>query len=257
MSAPAKFARDTWLVFQRSMLLTMRNPTWIIVGLAQPLYYLLLFAPLLKKVRAPGMAGGDAAFAFFIPGLLAQLALFGTLFVGFGLIGELRDGVIERMRVTPVSRFALLLGRALRDVVTLLVQAVVLVLLSIPFGLDIQFLPLLLTLALMILLAVMGASVSYAAALILKSEDALAPLANGIAMPILLLSGVFLPMAAAPGWLQNISRINPLRYGVDAARDLFSGHLGTNAVYEAVVILSVLTVAAVIWAARRFARSVA
>jgi ABC-2 type transport system permease protein len=252
-----KFLRDTWLVFQRSMLLTVRNPTWIVVGLAQPLYYLLLFAPLLKNVRAPGMAGGDAAFAFFIPGLLTQLALFGTLFVGFGLIGELRDGVIERMRVTPVSRFALLLGRALRDVVTLLVQAIVLVVISLPFGLHVHFAPLLLVLGLMILLALMGASASYAVALILKSEDALAPLANGVAMPILLLSGVFLPMAAAPGWLQGLSRANPLRYAVDASRDLFAGHVTTAAVYEAVIILLVLTVAAVIWAARRFARSVA
>ena len=52
----------------------------------------------------------------FVPGLLIQLALFGTLFVGFGLIAELRAGVVERMRVTPVSRFAMLLGRTLRDV---------------------------------------------------------------------------------------------------------------------------------------------
>lgn len=252
-----KLARDTWLVFQRSMLLTARNPTWIVVGLLQPLYYLLLFGPLLKNVKAPGMAGGAAAYSFFIPGLLTQLALFGTLFVGFGLIGELRDGVIERMRVTPISRFALLLGRALRDVVTLLVQAVLLVVISLPFGLSVRFGPLLLVLALMILLALMGASLSYAAALILKSEDALAPLANGLAMPILLLSGVFLPMAAAPGWLQGISRANPLRYAVDASRDLFAGHLTTAAVYEAIVILSVLTVASVIWAARRFANSVA
>jgi ABC-2 type transport system permease protein len=75
-------------------------------------------------------------------------------------------------------------------------------------------------------------------------------------MPILLLSGVFLPMAAAPGWLQGISHANPLRYAVDASRDLFAGHITTNAVYEAAIILLALTVAAVIWAARRFARSV-
>jgi ABC-2 type transport system permease protein len=251
-----KFIRDTWLVFGRAMLLVLRNPTWLVVGLLQPLYYLLLFAPLLKNVRAPGMAGGADAYKFFIPGLLAQFALFGTLFVGFGLIGELRDGVIERMRVTPVSRFALLLGRALRDVVMMLVQAVLLVLISIPFGLTVRVGPLLLTLALMILVALMGASVSYAMALILKSEDALAPLANGVAMPILLLSGVFLPLAAAPGWLRDVSRANPLRYAVDAARDLFAGHAGNASVYEALGVLGVLTVAAVVWASRKFARSV-
>ena len=37
----------------------------------------------------------------FVPGLLVQLALFGTVFVGFGIIAELRYGVIERLQVTP------------------------------------------------------------------------------------------------------------------------------------------------------------
>ena len=60
-----------------------------------------------------------------MPGLLVLLAIFGGLFQGFGLIAELRAGVIERSRVTPVSRLALLLGRSLRDVVSLLVQAVI------------------------------------------------------------------------------------------------------------------------------------
>ena len=59
-----------------------------------------------------------------MPGLLVLLAMFGALFTGFGLIAELRAGVIERSRVTPVSRLALLLGRSLRDIVSLLVQAV-------------------------------------------------------------------------------------------------------------------------------------
>lgn len=254
-----KLVRDTWLVFGRSMTLTLRNPVWIIVGLMQPVYYLLLFGPLLENVSGPGMptgGGAAAAFQFFVPGLLVQLALFGTLFVGFGLIAELRAGVLERMRVTPVSRFALLLGRAGRDVVTLLVQAILLTVLSLPLGLEIQVGPFLLTLGLLILLALLGASTSYAAALILKSEDALAPLANFVMMPILLLSGVFLPMTFAPNWLQNLSEINPLKHGVDAARALFAGNAGDASVPFALVLLSVLCVASVVWAARRFARAV-
>ena len=66
----------------------------------------------------------------FVPGLLIQLGLFGASGVGFGLIAELRAGVIERFRVTPVSRFALLLGRALRDILTLVVQSLILLLLA-------------------------------------------------------------------------------------------------------------------------------
>ena len=107
-----KILRNTWLVFQRNLGLTLGNPAWTVIGLIQPILYLLLFAPLLKSiVRTPGFPSGGA-YNIFVPGLLIQLGLFGTAFVGFTLIAELRYGLVERLQVTPVSRFALLLGRA-------------------------------------------------------------------------------------------------------------------------------------------------
>ncbi len=129
-----KLARDTWLIFQRQILLLLRNPVWVFVGIFQPVMYLLLFAPLLKPALAAAPPHADA-YRIFVPGLLVLLAIFGGLFQGFGLIAELRAGVIERSRVTPISRLALLLGRSLRDVVSLLAQAVIITLLALPFGL--------------------------------------------------------------------------------------------------------------------------
>jgi ABC-2 type transport system permease protein len=104
----------------------------------QPILYLVLFGPLLKSIAAmPGFPAGGA-YNVFVPGLLIQLAMFGGLYVGFGLIGELRNGVVERMRVTPISRLAMLLGRSLRDVGMVLVQAVIMIVFAIPFGLTID-----------------------------------------------------------------------------------------------------------------------
>ena len=121
-----KVARDTWLVFARQIQLLVRQPVWVFVGVFQPVMYLLLFAPLLKPALSPlGVTTDQDVYRIFVPGLLVLLGLFGGLFSGFGLIAELRAGVIERSRVTPVSRFALLIGRSLRDVVTLIVQAVI------------------------------------------------------------------------------------------------------------------------------------
>src|SRR5262245_65933111 len=104
-------------------MLTVRNPMWIFIGLTQPIFYLLLFAPLLNALPlVPGTAPGHA-YETFVPGLLILMAMYGTAFVGFGLVAELRAGVVERMRVTPLSRVAMLLGRALRDVTIMLGQA--------------------------------------------------------------------------------------------------------------------------------------
>jgi ABC-2 type transport system permease protein len=95
--------------------------------------------------------------------------------------------------------------------------------------------------------------VSYALALKLRSEDALAPLMNAVSMPILLLSGILLPLS---GWLKSVGKWNPFTYAVDASRALFAGDPGNPNVWKALVIVAVLAIAAATWAARSFARSV-
>jgi ABC-2 type transport system permease protein len=249
-----KLLRDTWLVFGRQLQLFLRNPVWLIVGVIQPVLYLLLFAPLLKP--ALNAKTNAEAYQTFVPGLLVMLAIFGALFVGFGLIAELRAGVIERSRVTPVSRLALLLGRSLRDVVSLLAQAVLITVLAIPFGLSVHIGDVLLAYLLLGLIALLCSAVSYAVALKVRSEDALAPLLQTVSQPILLTAGILLPLIFAPNWLKNVAKWNPFSWAVDGVRALFNGHTDVPEVWKALVILSVLTVLSVLWAARSFARSV-
>jgi ABC-2 type transport system permease protein len=246
--------RDTWLIFHRSLWLTIRQPTWIIFGMMLPLLYLFLFGPLLEgATQAAGT--GTNAFNWFVPGLVIQIAIFGTAFGGFGLIAELRGGVIERMRVTPMSRVAMLLGRSLRDVVILMFQALLLIVLAIPLGLDVDPIGVIVVLALLVLIGLVTAPLSYSAALVLKSEDAFAPLVNSVAMPLLLLSGILLPMALAPDWLQFLSSINPLTHAVDAARALFNGQWGDPEITIGVGLTFVLAVISVWVASRTFSRA--
>jgi ABC-2 type transport system permease protein len=249
-----KLLRDISLIFSRQMQLLLRNPVWIAVGLFQPVMYLLLFAPLLKP--ALQVRTDAEAYEIFVPGLLVMLAIFGGLFQGFGLIAELRAGIIERSRVTPVSRVALLLGRSLRDVVTLLAQAVVITLLALLSDLRVFIGYLLLAYLMLALISLMTSAVSYGVALAVKSEDALAPLMNTVAQPVLLLSGILLPLTLAPGWLQAIADWDPFSWAVNGTRALFRGDLGAPAVWQGLLIMTLLAVLAVTWASRLFARSV-
>ncbi|MGN9912005.1 ABC transporter permease [Phytohabitans sp. LJ34] len=246
-----KLLRDTWLIFQRQMLLVLRNPVWLIIGVLQPLYFLLLFGPLLQDALQVDSAAD--AYRIFVPGLLVMLAMFGAMFTGFGLIAELRAGVIERSRVTPVSRVALMLGRALRDVATLLFQAVLITVLAIPFGLTVRIGDVLLAYLMLGLIGVMMSALSNALALKLRTEDALAPLMNGLAQPLLLLSGILLPLS---GWVATVANFNPFSWAVDASRALFAGDPGDSTVWQALLILGTLTLLAILWSARSFARSV-
>ena len=166
-------------------------------------------------------------------------------------------GVIERLRVTPVSRVALLFGRALRDMFSIVLQSLILILIALPFGLSIHPLGVVVVLLLIGLIGLLTASIAYAVALAVKSEDTYAPIVFTAALPILLLSGVLLPMSIAPQWLQNIAHINPLLYAVDAARAVFNDHLTDVSVAQGVIILAVLSVVAVVIGARQFGRAIA
>jgi ABC-2 type transport system permease protein len=247
-------AHETWLIFQRAMQQALRNPAWVVISLVQPVLYLALFVPLLRSlVGAPGFPPGDE-WQVMVPALLVQLALFGTAFVGFGLIAEYRSGVIERMRVTPVSRAALLLGRSLRDVVVLTVQGALLIALAVPFGLRTPLGGALLGLALVAVLGLAMSSTSYGLALRLKSEDAFAPVQNSIIVPLLLLSGILLPMSLAPAWLFTVSRFNPFVYVVDATRAAFVGDLTSTTVLLGMLAAVALSVVAVAFGIRTFQR---
>src|SRR3954469_17354841 len=245
--------RDTWTIFARAMRLSLRNPAWVVIGLAQPVLYIVLFGPLLKPLSGSLGAEGNA-YQIFVPGILIQVGMFGALFVGFGLISEWRAGVIESQRVTPASRTALLLGRVLRDVVVLLVQGTLLVLVSIPLGLRAPFLGVVLTLVVIALLGAAFSSVSYALALTLKSEDAFAPLLNAVVLPVLLLSGILLPMTLAPGWLQAISDVNPLKHVVEGTRAFFVGGYDTSIAWWGLALTVVLALLGWVFGVRRFRR---
>jgi ABC-2 type transport system permease protein len=245
-----RFLADTLIVFRRAMLLSLRQPLWVAIGLLQPILYLTLFGPLLESVASvPGFPPGDA-WVVFVPGLLVQLGIFGGLFVGFGIIAEWRSGVIERMMVTPASRTALITGRVLRDVVVLVVQAIVLTTCAYFFGLRAPIWAILVGLVLIALLGAAFSFFSYSVGLITKSEDAFAPLVNTVALPVLLLSGILLPMSLAPGWLQVLSSINPFRHIVDALRAVFRGDI-TNPEVAIGGVLAVILVALGAWFGKR------
>ncbi|PWJ47378.1 ABC-2 type transport system permease protein [Quadrisphaera granulorum] len=246
------FWRDTWRVFWRAMRMSLRNPAWVIIGLAQPVLYLVFFGPLLEPLA--GQLGTGNAYQLFVPGIMVQLGIFGAMFVGFGLIAEVRAGVVESQRVTPASRTALLLGRVLRDVVVLFVQAVLLVLVALPMGLRAPLAGIVLGVVIVALLGASLSSVSYAVALTVKSEDVMAPLLNAVAFPVLLLSGILLPMSLAPGWLETLSEINPFKHVVDGVRSAFAGNVTATDSWVGALITVALVVLGLWYGTRTFRR---
>jgi len=219
------FARDTILIFRRQMRLSLRNPAWVVIGLVQPILYLVFFGPLLTRIAGGGIPGFPAgnAYRFFVPGLLIQLGLFGAAFVGFSIIADWRVGVV---------------------------QAAVLVLAGLAFGMRAPVTGVLIGFGFVAVVAVSLAAISYTVGLLTKSEDVLAPLLNMVMVPLLLLSGIMLPMTLGPGWLQGIARATPFRYITDAMREAYAGHYA-NAIMVEGIAVAVGLAALCLWIASR------
>lgn len=244
------FVRQTFIIFRRQLRMNLRNPAWVIIGMMQPVLYLVLFGPLLEPLVA--QFGATNAYTFFVPGLLVQLGIFGAMFAGFSLIAEWREGVVEAERVTPASRTALLMGRMTRDVTQLFVQALILIALGYAFGMRASVTGMVLGLVLTLLIGSACAASSNALALTTKSEDVMAPLLNMVMMPVLLLSGILLPMTIGPTWLQRVSDIIPVKHIVTAVRSLFGGDIATSEVLWGAVWTFGLFALAVWWGTRVF-----
>ncbi|WP_206795453.1 ABC transporter permease [Amycolatopsis sp. MtRt-6] len=241
------------VVFLRQTRIMLRNPVWVMFGLTQPVLYLALFGPLLTGVSGSGV-GGARSWQVLVPGLLLWLVILGAGFAGFGILREMREGVIDRQRVTPAWRLSLIAGRSLSNTATIAVQSVVLVVAAIPFGLRASWPGVVLALLLFCVLA-MGISIaSYAAGIALKSEDSFSPVVQGLSMPLLLLSGLLLPMSVAPAWLRTLSRVNPLTYGLDATRALFRGELTSVDAWVGSLVTVVVAAALAWWGLWTFQR---
>jgi ABC-2 type transport system permease protein len=219
LRAPGVLA-DTWNVMVRELKPVFREPASVLFAMVQPLVFLGLFAPLLPKVE------GGSALQWFVPGIVAMTALMGASFTGANLTQEIVTGSHERLLVSPLSRSSLLVGRALKEVVPMLMQAAIIVAVVTPFGFDLHLAHVLVGVVLLSLFSIGVGALSFALALAAKDQDWLFwTVQQTLIFPLLLLAGVLLPLDGAPGWLRAASDLNPLTYVIEAERALFAGTL--------------------------------
>jgi ABC-2 type transport system permease protein len=240
------------LLWWRKTLETIRTPAWVIMGLTTPLLYLALFAPVLHKLAGGPGFGRGSVLDTFLPGVLALLAFSTGSGAGWVVIAEMQTGVTERLLVAPVRRLDLLAGTVLRDIVNFLVPALIVIAVAIPLDYHPHAAG---TPALLLLLSLVVATTSAwstALGLTLRDIGALAAVVTGLQLPLVLLSGILLPLSLAPTWLRGIAHIDPLYYVVEAARRISDGAIDNSTVAAGYLIVIALTIATTTWATRAY-----
>ncbi|GAB7030412.1 ABC transporter permease [Streptomyces sp. NPDC021749] len=193
----------------------------------QPALWLLVFGETFTRIKAIP-TGGTPYIDYLAPGIIAQSAMFIAIFYGIMIIWERDAGILTKLLVTPTPRAALIAGKAFAAGVKALIQAVVVIVIAALLGVAMTWNPLrLLGVGVAVVLgSAFFSCLSMTIAGIVLTRDRLMGIGQAITMPLFFASNALYPVAIMPGWLQTVSKINPLSYQVDALRGLL---LGTHA----------------------------
>ena len=163
--------------------------------------------------------------AFLAPGIIAQSALFVSIFYGIQIIWDRDAGILTKVMVSPAPRAAIVLAKAFAAGVRGLAPVVVLVPVALLLGVRITVNPLAILAAAAALMLSAGffACLSMAIAGVAQARDRMMGIGQLMTMPLFFASNALYPIDIMPGWLQVLSRINPLTYLVNALRGLLVG----------------------------------
>ena len=191
----------------------------------QPALWLLIYGEVFTHVRAIPTPDGIPYLDYLTPGILAQSALFIAIFYGIQIIWERDAGGLTKLMVTPTPRSALITGKAFAAGVRSIIQGVAVVIIAAILGVSFTTNPLKLIGAAIVL--VLGSAffscLSMSIAGVALARDRLMGIGQAITMPLFFSSSALYPTWVMPGWLQAISKVNPLTYEVEALRGLLIG----------------------------------
>jgi ABC-2 type transport system permease protein len=201
-----------------------RDRTELVTRAIQPVLWLLIFGETFTRIRAIP-TGSLPYLDFLAPGILAQSALFVSIFYGIQIIWERDAGVLAKLMVTPTPRAALVTGKAFAAGIRALVQAVVVVIVAAILGVGMTANPLRLlgTAVALVLGSGFFCCLSITIAGLVLRRDRMMGIGQAITMPLFFASNALYPVAIMPGWLRVLNRVNPLSYEVEALRGLLIG----------------------------------
>jgi ABC-2 type transport system permease protein len=198
--------------------------TELVTRMVQPALWLLIFGTTFSHLHAIN-TGKVSYLAFLAPGIIAQSALFISIFYGIQIIWDRDAGVLAKLMVTPAPASALVTGKAFAAGVRSVAQVVGVLALAYAMnvGLTINPLRILAAMAIVMLGAGFFACLSMTLAGLVRNRDRLMGIGQAITMPLFFASNALYPVDAMPAWLRALSKVNPLSYEVDALRALLIG----------------------------------
>jgi ABC-2 type transport system permease protein len=218
----AEIWRGTWVVAYRELLRFVNERSRIIGSLAFPIAFLVIFGAGFGQLIG-SLAPGVNFIQFMYPGLVAMSVLTSSLFAGVSIVWDREFGFLREIMVAPIGRAGIVLGKAIGATATALLQVALLLVLAPVVGVRLDAGTVLGLIPIVAILAMGLSGLGILIASFMTSQQGFQLFIQLLMFPLIFLAGVFFPVNSAPDWLQVISKVNPLTYGVDAIRQVFLG----------------------------------
>jgi len=244
--------RDSWQVALRYIRALLRQPAWVGISLTQPVIWLLLFGALFKRTAdIPGFSG--SYIEFLTPGVVVMLAM-SSAWIGMGFIEDIDRGTMDRLLVSPIWRGALNLGSVAQSVLSLVIQTLIVIGLSLAAGA--HFHNGIAGVAVLIgaagLLGAVFASLSNGIAVLARQRETLIGIVTMATLPLTFLSTALMQQSLLPGWIHWIAKFNPVNWAAEAGRSAIGPDADWGLITTRACFLALLLLASAAFATRAF-----
>jgi ABC-2 type transport system permease protein len=246
--------RHTWQVALRYIRALLRQPAWVGISLLQPVIWLLLFGALFRRTAdIPGFTSGSYI-EFLAPGVVVMLAISSAGWVGMGFIEDINRGTMDRLLVSPIWRGALNLGSVAQSVLSIVIQSLIVIGLSLAVGAHIHngVAGVAVLVAVAGLLGAVFASLSNGVAVLTRQRETLIGIVTMVTLPLTFLSSALMQQSLLPGWIRWVARFNPVNWAAEAGRSAAAANPDWSLIGTRLGFLALLLLASAAFATRAF-----
>jgi len=214
--------RTIWVIAYRELLRFVHDRPRMFSSFSMPIIFLIIFGAGFGRLIGQMMPGVDYI-QFMYPGILALTVLMTSVMSGVSIVWDREFGFLKEVLVSPLSRSGVLAGKAVGAATIAIIQGAIMLVLApivnvpITLGKVLALLPLLLILS----LSLSGLGLLIGARM--RSQQGFQIMMQLVIFPIMFLSGIFFPVSGVATWLEVLSKLNPVTYGIDAIRQVFLG----------------------------------
>ena len=216
------FFRTIWVIAYRELLRFVHDRPRLFSSFSMLVIFLIIFGAGFGRLIGQMMPGVDYI-QFMYPGILAMTVLMTSVMSGISIVWDREFGFLKEVLVSPLSRTGVLAGKAVGAATIAIIQGAIMLVLApivnVPINLGT-------VLALLPLLLVLSLSLSGLGLLIgarMRSQQGFQIVMQLVIFPMMFLSGIFFPVSGVATWLEVLSKLNPVTYGIDAIRQVFLG----------------------------------